>query len=209
MFLTKSPLFSRIACGSLHPSARLMSTKPIQQQVAAKAPAAPSSGLTPTTSPAPAETASPFHQFTTEDPVIAQLVNTIMRDGKKNLARRIITGALEFIQKETKQNPRDVLNDAIDKASPLLKLKSQRRGAKAVISPRPLTVKQMKRQAMIWIIQAAEKRKDAKTFAEKLGKEMLDVTKDQGSAVDKRNQVHKTALQNRSNVLMMDQRLRR
>ncbi|KAI8613907.1 ribosomal protein S7 domain-containing protein, partial [Chytriomyces sp. MP71] len=142
-----------------------------------------------------------------ESPLISAFVNNIMKSGKKATARRIVSDALKHIQLESGSNPHHVLASAIEKVEPLFKVEGAMRGAKSVQTPRPLTERQRRRTAIIWITDAAQKRNRKDPAGIRIGKEVLAVLNDESAAIQKRNQVHKNALMNRSNLVLVDRRI--
>ncbi|KAI8391706.1 ribosomal protein S7 domain-containing protein, partial [Radiomyces spectabilis] len=133
------------------------------------------------------------------DPLISQLVNTIMRDGKKARAQRIVNDSLKYLAEKSSSDPYTVLSEVIETASPLLKLTSNKKGSKVVHIPTPLRERQRRRRAIVWIIEAAAKRND-KTFAERFAAEVYDVSQGTSTVLQKKMQLHKQALANRANA---------
>ncbi|KAI9343117.1 ribosomal protein S7 domain-containing protein [Obelidium mucronatum] len=144
-----------------------------------------------------------------ESPLISAFVNNIMKDGKKATARRIVNDALKHIQVETSSDPHQIMANAVEKVEPLFKVVGVKKGAKSMLTPKPLTERQRRRTAIIWIIGAAESRNQKDPAGIRIGKELLAILSDESSTIQKRNQVHKTALQNRSNVVLVDRRIRK
>jgi len=126
-----------------------------------------------------------------------------MKQGKKQKATRTFYKALEYIQTKG-QSSEQVLNQAMELASPLLKLCSSKKGSKNVLSPRPLTLKQQRRVGILWMVDQASKNKNRLEFGEKLGQEMLNLVNGTSPILQRKLLLHKQALQNRSNVLMTD-----
>ncbi|KAJ3060355.1 hypothetical protein HDU98_003679 [Podochytrium sp. JEL0797] len=163
---------------------------------------------------------------TTEPPLVAAFVNLVMRDGKKATARRIVGDALAHIQQQQQQTPLlataaathsavaqttplATLQLAVEKVEPLFKLEGVKKGAKSLQTPKPLTERQRRRTAIVWIVDAANARNQKDPAGIRIGKEILAILNDESAAIQKRNQVHKTALLNRSNVVLVDRRIRK
>ncbi|KAJ3412061.1 hypothetical protein HDV05_001341 [Chytridiales sp. JEL 0842] len=144
-----------------------------------------------------------------EDPVIEAFVNNIMKDGKKTVARRIISQTLQHLQTTLNQNPRVVLAQAVEQVEPLFKVVGIKRGAKSIQTPKPLNERQRRRTAILWIVEAANKRHKKDSMGLRIAKEVLDVLEGESSALGKKAQVHKAALVNRSNVVLMDRKVMR
>ena len=147
----------------------------------------------------------------TQDPLIHQVVNNIMKHGKKSLAQRLVSDALLYIQKvnhpHQHENPRKLLAQAVDMAAPLVKIASQKRGSKTIHSPRPITEHVRRRTGILWIVQAAKARGKGKPFPVRFGNEILAVLSGESAALQKKLNLHRMALANRSNVIMNDRKL--
>lgn len=138
-------------------------------------------------------------EFTRQNPIVSQLVNTIMRDGKKARAQRLVSDALADIRLKTNTDPLLVLTEAIESASPMLKLTSAKKGSKVIHVPTALRERQSRRKAIVWILEGASKRPE-KTFEARLSGELLSVINGASSALTKKNSLHKLALANRANA---------
>ncbi|KAK5809471.1 ribosomal protein S7 domain-containing protein [Linnemannia elongata] len=154
--------------------------------------------------------ASTFAEFTpvspdqarslTQNPILSQLVNTIMKDGKKARAQRFVADALLEIRSRTQSDPYHVILDALELASPILKLTAIKKGSKVLQVPTPMTERQRRRKAIVWILEASDKRKGEKLFKDRLASEFLAVVNGNSGALVKKNQLHKMALANRANA---------
>ncbi|KAF9904382.1 hypothetical protein EC991_002721 [Linnemannia zychae] len=154
--------------------------------------------------------ASGFAEFTpvspeqarslTDNPILSQLVNTIMKDGKKARAQRFVADALLEIRSRTQSDPYHVILDALELASPILKLTAIKKGSKVLQVPTPMTERQRRRKAIVWILEASDKRKGEKLFKDRLATEFLAVVNGNSGALVKKNQLHKMALANRANA---------
>jgi ribosomal protein S7 len=134
-----------------------------------------------------------------EDPLLSQIVNTIMRDGKKKRAQRYLAEALLEVRARMHADPYAILYSVIEKCSPMLKIAMTRKGSKNIPVPIPLNERQRRRRAIIWILQAAEKRPE-RQFPKRLASEIIAVHNGQSSALENRMRVHKEALAARANV---------
>ncbi|KAI9024750.1 ribosomal protein S7 domain-containing protein, partial [Hyaloraphidium curvatum] len=130
-------------------------------------------------------------------PAVDSVVKNIMRDGKKARYERMVAEALRLLQLKTNQNPVELLTRALDMCAPLVKLMSTKRGARRIQVPRPLTERARRRFAVLWIKQAAEKKKGS--FPVRFANEILLVLRGTSGALERRAFVHRTALQNRTN----------
>ncbi|KAF9356392.1 hypothetical protein BGX26_005337 [Mortierella sp. AD094] len=135
-----------------------------------------------------------------DNPILKQLVNTIMKDGKKARAQRFVADALLEIRSRTQTDPYQVVLDALELASPILKLTPIKKGSKVLQVPNPMTERQRRRKAIVWILEASDKRKGEKEFKDRLASEFLAVVNGNSGALAKKNQQHKMALANRANA---------
>ncbi|KAJ3106161.1 hypothetical protein HDU97_006978 [Phlyctochytrium planicorne] len=142
-----------------------------------------------------------------EDPLITAFVNNIMKHGKKTKAQRIVKDALQHLQaQKPDQDPRAVLGEAMEKVQPLIKVVGTKRGSKSVQVPKPLNEKQRRRIAILWIIQEASKRHKRNSMGQRVGMELIAVLEGDSATLTKKSQMHKAALQNRSNIVLMDRK---
>ncbi|KAG0005654.1 hypothetical protein BGZ65_010453 [Modicella reniformis] len=134
------------------------------------------------------------------NPILHQLVNTIMMDGKKARAQRFVADAMLEIRSRTHSDPYQIVLDALELASPILKLTPIKKGSKMLQVPTPMTERQRRRRAIMWILGASDKRKGEKRFKDRLASEFLAVVNGNSGALLKKNQQHKMALANRANA---------
>ncbi|KAF9365627.1 hypothetical protein BGX34_009249 [Mortierella sp. NVP85] len=135
-----------------------------------------------------------------DNPILKQLVNTIMKDGKKARAQRFVADALLEIRSRTHSDPYQVVLDAVDLASPILRLTPMKKGSKILQVPTPMTERQRRRKAIVWILEASDKRKGENKFKDRLASEFLAVVNGNSGALVKKSQQHKMALANRANA---------
>ena len=131
------------------------------------------------------------------DIVVTKFMNSIMYEGKKSTAERIVYGAFDVIQNRTKQEPVAVFRLALDNVAPHIEVRSRRVGGATYQVP--VEVRSVRRQALgiRWIITAARDRNE-KTMTERLSAELLDASNGRGNAVKKREDVHRMAEANRA-----------
>ena len=129
--------------------------------------------------------------------VITKFMNSIMYDGKKSVAEKIVYDALDIIEGKTKQSPIGVFEQALDNVMPSIEVRSRRVGGATY--PVPVEVRLDRRQALgiRWIIIAARERNE-KTMTERLSAELLDASNTRGNAVKKREDTHRMAEANRA-----------
>ena len=131
------------------------------------------------------------------DTVLAKFINSVMEQGKKGIAERIVYGALDKISKKVSQDPVRVFHDAIENVKPTVEVRSRRVGGATYQVP--VEVRPERRQALAirWIIQAARDR-SGHSMTEKLSAELLDAFNRRGNAVKKREDTHKMADANKA-----------
>jgi small subunit ribosomal protein S7 len=129
--------------------------------------------------------------------VVTKFMNSIMYAGKKSVAENIVYGALDEIEKKTKQSPLSVFQQALDNVMPTIEVRSRRVGGATYQVP--VEVRSSRRQALgiRWIISAARERNE-KTMTERLSAELLDASNNRGNAVKKREDTHRMAEANRA-----------
>ena len=124
-------------------------------------------------------------------------MNVVMLDGKKSTAEKIVYGALEIVAEKTGKPHLDVFEDALDNIRPTVEVKSRRVGGSTYQVP--VEVRPVRRNAlgMRWMVEAARKRGE-KSMAQRLAAEMMDAQDSKGSAVKKREDVHRMAEANKA-----------
>ncbi|PIA13473.1 ribosomal protein S7 [Coemansia reversa NRRL 1564] len=134
-----------------------------------------------------------------EDPLVSQLVNLIMRDGKKMQAERLVKEALLDIRKYTNTDPFKLLSDAIDLASPLMDTRSGKIGSKVIQIPRALNLRQRRRKAIIWLLESCDKRGE-RHFHHRLSGELQAIVNGNSSVLPKKLALHRLVIDSRSNI---------
>ena len=129
--------------------------------------------------------------------LVSQLINYLMRDGKKDLATKLVYKALEKIEKKTKKDALDVLQQAVKNASPLLEVKSKRIGGATYQVPMEVKADRRITLALRWILEASRGRQ-GKNIDDFLAQEILDAYKNTGAAIQKRENTHKAAQANKA-----------
>lgn len=128
----------------------------------------------------------------------AKFINNLMEKGKKSTSQEIFYSALgKAAQNLKKENPLEILEQAIKNTSPLLEVKSRRVGGANYQVPYEVRGKRKEALAIRWIINAARKGK-GKAMAEKLAKELMDAFNNTGEAVKKKEDTHRVAEANRA-----------
>lgn len=130
--------------------------------------------------------------------LVSRLVNTVMRQGKRSTAQRIVYGAFdEIAAKNPTANPLDILQRAVDNAKPRLEVKPRRVGGATYQVPLEVPPDRQVSLAMRWIVNFADARK-GQPMVKALAAEILDAYQGQGSAIRKRDDVHKMAQANKA-----------
>ena len=129
--------------------------------------------------------------------ILPKLINSIMYDGKKTTAEKIVYDALNKIKSKSKDEPINVFNEAINNIRPTVEVRSRRVGGATYQVPVEVKTKRAQALALRWIMDATRKRKN-KTMAEKLYAEIIDASQNKGSAIKKREDTHKMAEANKA-----------
>ena len=129
--------------------------------------------------------------------IIPKLINSIMFDGKKITAEKIVYEAIEKIKTKSKDEPITVFNDAINNVRPTVEVRSRRVGGATYQVPVEVKSKRSQALALRWIIDASRKRKDKK-MSDKLFNEIYDAYQNKGSAIKKKEDTHKMAESNKA-----------
>jgi small subunit ribosomal protein S7 len=130
---------------------------------------------------------------------VAKFVNRVMLKGKKATAEGIVYGAMELAAQQANTEPVDVLEKAVDSATPLIRVKPRRVGGATYQVPMEVDRRIGRALAMRWLITAARTR-SGKSMQEKLAAELVDAVQGKGSAVRKREEIHRMADANRAFV---------
>ncbi|MCF7687889.1 MAG: 30S ribosomal protein S7 [Cephaloticoccus sp.] len=131
-------------------------------------------------------------------PLVAHLVNVVMKSGKKNIAQRIVYGAFEKVsEKLDKGNPVDLLLGAMENARPRLEVKSRRVGGATYQVPVEISFERQESVALRWLVAAANSRKGM-PMHDALAAEIVDAYNNTGGVVKKKEDTHKMAQANRA-----------
>jgi len=129
--------------------------------------------------------------------LVLRLINQVMKEGKKSLARRIVYTALEVAESKFKKPALEVLNLAIDNAGPQLELRSKRVGGANYQVPYEVRADRRVTLAIRWIVAAAKKGK-GKPMKENLAEEIINAANKTGVAVKKKEEMHRMADANKA-----------
>ena len=129
--------------------------------------------------------------------LLAKFINTIMKDGKKSIAEKVVYVALDEIASKKGNDGMEVLDAALDNVRPSVEVKSRRVGGATYQVPVEVRASRQNALAMRWLVDAARKRGE-KSMALKLAGELMDAAEKRGSAVKKREDTHKMAEANKA-----------
>jgi len=129
--------------------------------------------------------------------LITRFTNHIMKEGKKNIAMKIIYSALREASQQLKIPEKEVVEKAVNTVKPRVEVKSRRVGGATYQIPQPVTEERGAELAIRWILSSARKRKGAPLF-KKLAAEFVDACKGEGSAAKMRENVHRMAEANKA-----------
>ncbi|MBM3925330.1 MAG: 30S ribosomal protein S7 [SAR202 cluster bacterium] len=130
---------------------------------------------------------------------VSRLVNRLMRRGKKSVAQRIVYQAMDIMQQETKRDALEVLKQAMENARPLLEVKPRRVGGATYQVPVEVRPERSEALAMRWLLTSAQGRK-GQPMNKRLAVELIEAARGEGTAVKKREDIHKMAEANRAFV---------
>ena len=129
--------------------------------------------------------------------VIPKLINSIMYDGKKTTAEKIVYDALNKIKSKSKEEPINVFNEAMSNIRPTVEVRSRRVGGATYQVPVEVRPKRSQALALRWLIDASRKRKDI-NMSDKIFNEIFDAYQNKGSAIKKKEDTHKMAESNKA-----------
>ncbi|NKB61175.1 MAG: 30S ribosomal protein S7 [Gammaproteobacteria bacterium] len=132
-----------------------------------------------------------------KDQTVAKFINIMMLDGKKSIAEKIMYGALDMIRERGKEDAIGVFNEALEKVSPGVEVKSRRVGGATYQVPVEVRPNRQMALAMRWLVDAARKRNE-KSMTARLAGEFIDASEERGTAVKKREDTHKMAEANKA-----------
>ncbi len=128
---------------------------------------------------------------------VTRLINSIMLDGKKGVAQKIVYDAFDIIQEKTGKDPVEVFEDAMNQIMPVLEVKARRVGGANYQVPIEVRADRRETLGLRWITLYARKRSE-RTMAERLANELLDAINSTGGAFKKKEDTHKMAEANKA-----------
>ncbi len=129
--------------------------------------------------------------------LVTKLVNSIMVDGKKGVAQKVVYGAFDIVREKTGNDPLEVFNTAIENIMPSLEVKVHRVGGATYQVPMDVRPARRQTLGLRWLTTYSRARSE-RTMAERLAAEIMDAANNTGSAVKKREDTHKMAESNKA-----------
>ena len=129
--------------------------------------------------------------------IIPKLINSIMNDGKKTIAEKIVYDAIDKIKSKSKEEPINIFNEAINNLRPTVEVRSRRVGGATYQVPVEVKSKRSQTLALRWLVEASRKRKD-KQMSDKIFNEIYDAYQNKGSAIKKKEDTHRMAESNKA-----------
>ena len=130
--------------------------------------------------------------------LVTKFISTVMRDGKRSVAERILYDSLNIIKDRTGDDPIKVFKKAVENVKPALEVKSRRVGGSNYQVPVEVNPNRRLSLSIRWLVGYATSRGDGKTMQEKLANELLDASNLRGGAVKKREDTHRMAEANKA-----------
>ena len=129
--------------------------------------------------------------------LVTKLINSIMLDGKKGVAQKIVYGAFDIVKEKLDRNPLEAFNTALENIMPLLEVKARRVGGATYQVPMEVRPDRKQTLGLRWLTNYSRARNE-RTMADRLAGEIMDAINGTGSAVKKREDTHRMAEANRA-----------
>ena len=129
--------------------------------------------------------------------LVTKLVNSIMLDGKKGVAQKVVYGAFDIIKTKTEKEPLEVFAQAMENIMPSLEVKARRVGGATYQVPMEVRPARRQTLGLRWLTNYSRARGE-RTMAERLAGEIMDAANNTGAAVKKREEMHKQAEANKA-----------
>ena len=129
--------------------------------------------------------------------LVTRLINSVMLDGKKGVAQKVVYGAFDQIKEKTEKDPIEVFNQAMENIMPSLEVKARRVGGATYQVPMEIRPERRQTLALRWLVEFSRKRGE-KTMSERLAAEMLDAANNTGNAVKRKEEMHRMAEANKA-----------
>ncbi len=132
-----------------------------------------------------------------KDTEVTKFVNSLMIDGKKNIAFNIFYDCIDIVSEKTSENGLEVWKKAVENITPAVEVKSRRVGGATFQIPTPVRDSRKRSLAISWLISFSQKRNE-KTMSEKLAAEIVAAFKEEGAAFKKKEDTHRMADANKA-----------
>ena len=129
--------------------------------------------------------------------LVTKLVNSIMLDGKKGVAQKVVYGAFDIIKEKTEKEPLEVFTQAMENIMPSLEVKARRVGGATYQVPIEIRPERRQTLAIRWLVMFSRQRGE-KTMRERLSSEIMDAANGNGSTVKRREDMHRMAEANKA-----------
>ena len=129
--------------------------------------------------------------------LVTKLINSIMLDGKKGVAQKVVYSAFDIVKEQTGKEPLEVFTAAMENIMPSLEVKARRVGGATYQVPMEVNARRATTLAIRWIVDFSRKRKEH-TMKERLAAEIMDAAENTGASVKKREDLYKMAESNRA-----------
>ena len=129
--------------------------------------------------------------------LVTKLVNSVMLDGKKGVAQKVVYDAFDIIKEKTGKEPLDAFTEALNNIMPSLEVKARRVGGATYQVPIEIRPERRQTLALRWLVEFSRKRGE-KTQAERLCNEIIDASNNTGAAVKRKEDMHKMAEANKA-----------
>ena len=129
--------------------------------------------------------------------LVTKLTNSIMLDGKKGVAQKVVYGAFDIIKEKTGKEPMEVYTQALENIMPSLEVKARRVGGATYQVPIEVRPERRQTLGLRWLVGYSRKRSE-KTMKERLANEIMDAVNNTGASVKKREDMHKNAEANKA-----------
>lgn len=129
--------------------------------------------------------------------VVAKLINSIMLDGKKGVAQKIVYGAFDIIKEQTGEEPMEVFEKAMSNIMPQVEVRARRVGGANYQVPVEVRAERRQTLGLRWLTKYTRARGE-KTMYERLAKELIDASNNTGGSVKKKEDTHKMAEANKA-----------
>ena len=131
------------------------------------------------------------------DKILTKFMNSLMINGEKSVAEKVIYSAFDKVSKQLSQNPLKIFHDAIANVSPSIEVRSRRVGGATYQVPVEVRPDRSQALAIRWIVAASRKRSES-AMKDRLASELMDAAENRGASVKKREDTHKMADANRA-----------